>query len=163
MTDKNDANDKEQKFDNLLKGLFFAFTAGFGLLSGFGLSVAKARKSQKEELFQESLRNLRGVEYNRQKQLIEADLHEAGTKLARRALFRATVYSVTGVSLFCLFTWKLSGAKNFDEFRNNTGNFLPKIKRTQVENQGRTEFANLTELFQYIIEEDNSKKQRKQK
>jgi hypothetical protein len=157
MTSK-EANEKEKNFDNLLKGLFFAFTAGVGLLSGFGLSVARTKKTQTEELFQESLKKTRDFESRKQQQLIDAELHEAGTTLARRALFRATVYSVTGVSLFCFCIWKLSGANNFEEFRNNIGTFLPKIKRKQAENSGRTEFKNLTDLFQYIIDEDNLKK-----
>jgi len=47
------------------------------------------------------------------------------------------------------------------EFRQAAGNLLPRIPKK--ENPGaRTEFENLTELFQYIIDEDNKKKSESQ-
>ena len=68
--------------------------------------------------------------------------------------------SVSGFSLFCIGIWTLSGAKNFEEFRYKAGSILPNLNRNR--DKGRTEFANLTELFQYVIDEDNKKKQEKQ-
>jgi hypothetical protein len=65
--------------------------------------------------------------------------------------------SVGGFSLFCLGIWTLSGAKNFQEFRYKAGSILPDLRKNR--NQGRTEFENLTELFQYVIDEDNKKKE----
>lgn len=80
-------------------------------------------------------------------------MQDSGLELARRALFRATAYSVGGFSLFCFSVWKLSGASTFDEFRLKIGSLLPRIKRNK-EQEGRTEFRNLTDLFQHIIDED---------
>jgi len=45
-----------------------------------------------------------------------------------------------------------------EEFRQKAGQILPEIPKK--ENPGaRTEFKNLTELFQYVIDEDNRAKQ----
>lgn len=89
-------------------------------------------------------------------------LHESGAELARKALLRATIYSVSGFSLFCFGVWKLSGANNFEEFRYKAGTVLPRISKPKSENHGRTEFKNLTDLWQYLIDEDNKKKEKKQ-
>ena len=67
--------------------------------------------------------------------------------------------SVGGFSLFCLGIWTLSGASTFEEFRFKAGSVLPDLRKNR--NQGRTEFANLTELFQYVIDEDNKKKEQR--
>lgn len=141
-----EVKDIDRKLDNLKAGLFFAFTATIGLLSGFGISFIQSKKKDSKHI-------LKKIEK-------EPDLYEHGVSLARRALLRATLYSVSGVSLLCVCVWKLSGANNFQEFRHKVGNALPRIKRKDI-NEGRTEFKNLTELFQYIIDEDNKEKENK--
>ena len=73
--------------------------------------------------------------------------------------FSQNLDSVGGFSLFCFGIWTLSGAKTFQEFRFKAGSILPNLSRNR--DKGRTEFANLTELFQYVIDEDNKKKQEK--
>jgi hypothetical protein len=40
---------------------------------------------------------------------------------------------------------------------------LPRISKEKGENEGRTEFKNLTELFQYFIDEDKREKEEKTK
>lgn len=87
-------------------------------------------------------------------------MHESGAQLARRALLRATAYSFTGFGLFCFSVWQLSGANSFAEFRYKAGTILPRISKPKSEQEGRTQFENLTDLFQYIIDEDNKKKKR---
>ena len=86
------------------------------------------------------------------------ELHESGAKLARKALLKASIYSVSGFTLFCFSIWKLSGASTFEEFRYKAGTILPRIGKPKSEQQGRTEFKNLTDLAQYLIEEDNKKR-----
>ena len=44
-----------------------------------------------------------------------------------------------------------------EEFRLKVGNMLPRIPKNYPP-QGRTEFENLTDLLQYIIDEDNKEK-----
>jgi hypothetical protein len=70
---------------------------------------------------------------------------------------------VTGFSIFCFSIWKLSGANTFEEFRYKAGAILPRISKPKSEQEGRTEFQNLTDLFQYIIDEDNKKKESNKK
>ena len=47
-----------------------------------------------------------------------------------------------------------------EEFRLKVGNMLPRIPKNYPP-QGRTEFENLTDLLQYIIDEDNKDKAQK--
>ena len=135
--------------DKLKAGLFFTLVTAFGFLSGFGFSLSSTKKKETKDLKPQTQREF----YH---------LYSSGTELARRALFRATIYSVSGVSLICLGVWKLSGAKNFEEFRFKVGSILPNLSKPKDQQQGRTEFKNLTELFQYIIDEDNKSKKEKQ-
>lgn len=139
----------QSKVDKLLSGLFFTFITSVGILSGFGYSLSVTKK-------QDSKSYLKGIQPN----LFE--VHESGAGLARRALLRATLYSVTGFSLFCVGVWKLSGASNFEEFRYTVGSLLPRITKPPSEQQGRTEFKSLTDFMQYLVDEDNKKKKRKE-
>ena len=148
MVDENIANastrEIDKKLDRFTSAIFFTFVTSIGFLSGFGISFIQSKKKDSKKI----LKKLEA----------QPDLNEAGVALAKRALFRATLYSVGSVSLICFSIWKLSGAKTFEEFRYKIGNWLPRIKRKEEENVGRTEFKNLTELFQYIIDEDNKAK-----
>jgi hypothetical protein len=147
-TSKTKEEINKDKADKLQAGLFLTLVTSLGVLSGFGYSFTTTKKKETKDL-DLNKENLRSF-YN---------LHDSGVQLARRALLRATLYSVSGFSLFCFSVWKLSGAKNFDEFRLKIGSLLPSIKRNQdAASQGRTEFKNLTELFQYIIDEDKKNK-----
>jgi hypothetical protein len=134
-------SDINKKLDRFTAALFFTFATGIGFISAFGISFIQSKKQDSKKILK--------------KLATQPDLNDAGVALARRALFRATVYSVGGVSLLCFSIWKLSGAKTFEEFRYKIGNTLPKIKRKEENSsRGRTEFKNLTELFQYLIDED---------
>jgi hypothetical protein len=64
--------------------------------------------------------------------------------------------------LTCFF-WLISGRpKSFAEFRLWTGSWLPSIRRKKnPEEEGRTEFENLTEFMQYLIDEDKKLKTKK--
>ena len=86
-----------------------------------------------------------------------------GQDLAVRALRRATIYSLTGVLSFSCFMWLISGRpKTFIEFRQWAASRLPSIKsKKKPEEEGRTEFENLTEFMQYLIDEDRKLKAQK--
>jgi hypothetical protein len=147
--DKKD--DNNNKVEKLTAGLYFTFITTIGLLSGFGISLVQSKK-------QDTRHFNKGLLQQKQADII----HESGVSFARRALARATIYSVGGFSLFCFSIWKLSGANNFVEFRQKIGSVLPQIKKTPREQEGRTEFENLTELFQYVIDEDKRQKDLKE-
>ena len=90
-------------------------------------------------------------------------LFDDGQQLAVRALRRATIYSLTSVVSLTCFMWFISGRpKTFGEFRQWTGSWLPSIKsKKKREEEGRTEFKNLTELMQYLSDEDQKLKEEK--
>jgi hypothetical protein len=90
-------------------------------------------------------------------------IFDDGQRLAVRALRRASIYSVTGVFSVVVCLWLLSGRVNtLAEFRLWTGSWLPSIRsKKSKEEQGRTEFENLTELMQYLSDEDTKLKQEK--
>jgi len=94
----------KHKAEKLKAGLFLTLVTALGLASGFGFSVSSTKKRETKHLTGDKLNHY----YN---------LHDSGVALARRALGRATLYSVSGFTLFCFTVWKLSGASNFNEFR----------------------------------------------
>lgn len=138
---------KKEKIDKLKAGLFFTFVTTFGVISGFGLSLSSTKKRETEDIESKDLRKLYA-------------LQERGVELARKALFRATVYSVSGFSLFCLAVWTWSGASTFQQFKERVGQCFPKLSKPE-DKKGRTEFKNLTDLLQYVIDEDQKKKVKK--
>lgn len=101
-TVNSDLNQK--KVEKLQAGIFLTLVSAIGLFSGFGFSLSSTKKRETKNLKGEKLHHF----YN---------LHDSGVELARRALARATLYSVGGFSLLCLTVWKISGASNFNEFR----------------------------------------------
>lgn len=133
----------KNKAELLGKGLYFTIISSIGILSGFGYSLG-ATKKQNPKLN----KNVKNINY----------LHYSGVKLARKALFRATIITVSGFSIFCFSIWKLSGAENFQDFRYKIGNFLPRLSNKNKENEGRRDFKNLTELWEHLIDEDQKKK-----
>ena len=149
---RSDSDIRNDKADKLKAGLFLTIVTVLGRASGFGFSLGSTKKKESKTAtaaYKPGLKRSSAAELNY--------LYESGADLARRALLRATLYSVSGFSLMCFGIWKLSGAKDFQEFRHKVGSVLPKIKKPS-DKQGRTEFENLTELFQYVIDEDNKKK-----
>ncbi|KAJ8972167.1 hypothetical protein NQ314_000295 [Rhamnusium bicolor] len=77
------------------------------------------------------------------------ELPETGASLALRALGWGTFYAFTGCGILFYSIWKLSGAKNMEEFRYKVGLALPKIPKNNPP-QGRTEFSGLNDLLDYL-------------
>lgn len=129
--------------------MYFAFLTACGLLGGFGFALGRTKKRETSTKITE--------------QVNATKLLNDGQDLAVRALRRATLYSLTGVFSFTCFMWLISGRpKSFAEFRQWTGSWLPSIKsKKKPEDEGRTEFENLTEFMQYLIDEDKKLKEKK--
>ncbi|XP_066964073.1 transmembrane protein 242 [Macrobrachium rosenbergii] len=143
----NDKNEKKSIDKSTYQAAaFLTGIAGASILGGFGMTLGMAKKKD-PEMFNKGMIGAR-------------DLHMAGGALAMRALAWGTLYAVTGFSLFCLGVWKLSGASNLQEFRMKAGNILPRIPKNDPP-QSRTEFEGLTDLLQYLINEDTKKKMEK--
>jgi len=155
---------REKRNETLISSLFLLTLTGFSIIGGFSLSLTRAKKKD-PVAFEQGLTPGGGAIVT--EGLVpgalsqEAQLADAGTKLAIRALKRATLYAVGGFSLFCFAGWKLSGAKDLQDFRMRTGNILPRIPKNDPP-QSRTEFSGLNDLLQYLIDEDERKKQQQQ-
>ena len=137
--------------DRLLPGVYFAFLTACGLFGGFGFALGRTKKRETTT----KLAN----------QPNASKLFDDGQSLAMRALRRATLYSLTGVFSFSFCLWLISGRPtSFAQFWQWTGSWLPSIgSRKPKEEQGRTEFANLTELMKYLSDEDQRLKDEKKK
>ena len=135
--------------NRLLPGIYFAFLTACGLLGGFGFALGRTKKRETSTKLTEQVNATR--------------LFDDGQQLAVRALRRATIYSLTSVVSLTCFMWFISGRpKTFGEFRQWTGSWLPSIKsKKKREEEGRTEFKNLTELMQYLSDEDQKLKEEK--
>lgn len=134
-----------------MPGIYFTFLTVCGVLGGFGFAVGRTRKRETTPKLAQ--------------QVNATKLFDDGQQLAVRALRRATIYSLTGVLSFTCLLWLISGRpKTFADFRQWSGSWLPSIKsKKSSQDEGRTEFANLTELMQYLIDEDKKLKENKMK
>jgi hypothetical protein len=136
-------------FNRLLPGVYFAFITACGLLGGFGVALGRTKKRETSAKLTQ--------------QINATKLFDDGQHLAVKALRRASIYSLTGVLSFTCFLWLISGRpKTLAEFRLWTGSWLPSIKsKRKQEEEGRTEFENITDLMQYLIDEDKKLKTKK--
>ncbi|XP_051176729.1 transmembrane protein 242 [Leptopilina boulardi] len=130
-----DATKKKERFKAVA---FVSAITGFSFLIGFGSTLAVVRK-QDPKYFQDGVVGVKG-------------LHDSGASLAFRALGWGTFYAFTGCGLLFYGIWKLSGAKNAEEFRYKMGSILPRIPKNDPP-QSRTEFDGLTDLLKYISED----------
>ena len=117
--------------ESLVKIVFFTSIAGVATLFGFSTTLGKLRK---DAPFGES-----------PSPKTSAQLHQEGVALARKALFRATTYTVCGFGAFVLVTYHLFGKKlisnKAEEFR-----------------QARERGVDLSELkFLFVNGEDSSR------
>ncbi|CAB4054581.1 REXO4 [Lepeophtheirus salmonis] len=86
---------------------------------------------------------------------------ESGVAFAARALAYGSLLSICGTGIFFWGIWKVSGAHDFEDFKQKVGQVLPRVTK-KTPPKGRTEFEGLTDLLTYIIEqserEDRAKK-----
>lgn len=149
----------------IIETVFLVGVAGVSFLAGFGLTLGKAKKSATDDWNQS---NASSTTTSGQKVKVsdpqielarkQVKLHQEATKLGLRALGWGTFYAVSGVTIFSLLVWKMLGVNNLNEFRNKVGSFLPRLTNEQANNNSRTQFDSLTDLIQYIIDEDNKNK-----
>ncbi|XP_018577353.1 transmembrane protein 242 [Anoplophora glabripennis] len=130
--------EKKTKYSREFKvkaAFFLTGVSGIAALAGFGATLAAARK-QDPKYFGKGM-------------LATKELPETGANLAIRALGWGTLYAVTGCGILFYSVWKLSGAKNIEEFRYKVGSIWPKIPKNDPP-QGRTEFSGLNDLLEYL-------------
>ncbi|KAH8387302.1 hypothetical protein KR093_006100 [Drosophila rubida] len=129
------AAEKQRKF-RIQAAAFMGLVGGISALFGFSRTLATAKKSDSKVLQQAGTRQ--GI-----------ILMDEGSTLALRALGWGTLYAVLGTGAFCYGVWKLSGAKDFEEFRLKMGNALPRISKDEPPTS-RTDFDGLTDLMKYL-------------
>jgi len=125
-------------FTKWKEALFLAGVGGMAFLSGFGSAISSAKKKDADAFDKGVTPTLKS---------------ESGVAFANRALRWGTFYAVTGCGIIFFGIWKLMGVKNLQEFRQKAGEALPRIPKNNPP-QSRTEFENLTDLLQYVIDED---------
>ncbi|XP_043676344.1 transmembrane protein 242 [Vespula pensylvanica] len=133
----------EKEKEKFYAAIFLSTVTGLSAFIGFGTTLASVRKKD-PKYFDKGLTGSRR-------------LQETGTLLAFRALCWGTFYAVTGCGLLFYGIWKISGAKNAEEFRYKMGSLLPKIPKNNPP-QSRVEFEGLTDLLTYIAEDWGKKK-----
>lgn len=107
------ANNDKSFFTPTKSATFIFGVAGGAAVGGFGMMLAKTRKSSPDDFHKGTIP-------------IEGEM-ESGARLAMRALGRATVYAVGGFSLFCFTVWKLMGVHSLPEFTAKMQSIMPKI------------------------------------
>lgn len=152
---EEDESNKKDNTSFVLKSLFLITAGGLGLFGGFSNAIGSARKQDPNSFDKGLIGDVASKEATAQHQ--KRVLHEAGTKLASRALGYGTLYAVAGCSLIFYSLWKLSGAKDLAEFRLKAGRILPKVPKNDPP-QSRTEFSGINDFLQYVIDKDIEEK-----
>ena len=152
-----ESNSDENSRYKLKAGLFLVTAGGIGLLGGFANALGSARK-QDPNSFDKGLIGDVAKKEAQQRRV----LHEAGTKLATRALGYGTLYAMAGCSVIFFSIWKLSGARDLEDFRQKAGNILPRVPKNDPP-QSRTEFSGINDFLQYVIDKDKEEKEFKRK
>lgn len=68
---------------------------------------------------------------------------------------------MAGTGIVFIGIWKLSGAKNLEEFRAKAGSILPVVPKNNPP-QSRTEFSGIRDFLQYVIDKDKEEKAAKE-
>lgn len=110
--------------NNFLKIAYFASIAGVSILVGFSTTLSRLRKDPPGP----------------------PTLHDEGVALARKALGRATIYSICGFSIFALTTYQLFGkdliekkAIEYRAARKRESNLPAELKEYFVSDKQRKE------------------------
>lgn len=114
--------DKEEKKiwtpSPMLGTVFLLAVAGISTMAGFGRVLGQARKENPSDFDKGVLPHDKNM--------------ESGSKLAMRALKRATLYSVGGFSIFCFGVVKAMGVSSLEEFTKKMQGIVPKIPKAKT-------------------------------
>ncbi|XP_075155263.1 transmembrane protein 242 [Haematobia irritans] len=135
MNERQSTISDDNKKHRIQGAAFLGLVGGISALFGFSKTLGKAKKSESKL-----------IEKGGTKTIL---LLDEGSALAMRALGWGTLYAVLGTGAFCYGVWKLSGAKNMEEFRFKMGSGLPKLTSDQPPTS-RTDFDSLTDLMKYL-------------
>ncbi|XP_067946898.1 transmembrane protein 242-like [Watersipora subatra] len=125
------------------KAIFMITVGSVASVVSFGYTFLQSKKSEIKEITSQ---------HTPQEVRKQMALLRNGTKMASKALAYSWMLSIGGVSLLSYAAWKLSGARNLNDFRQKAGDALPIIPKSEV--QGRNDFHSLKDLADYLEEED---------
>ncbi|XP_071746596.1 transmembrane protein 242 [Lepeophtheirus salmonis] len=96
----------------LKSGLFLFLAAGIGLFSGFGGAITSIKKKDPKSFAE-------GIVVKK----------ESGVAFAARALAYGSLLSICGTGIFFWGIWKVSGAHDFEDFKQKVGQVLPRVTK----------------------------------
>ncbi|XP_021355337.1 transmembrane protein 242-like isoform X2 [Mizuhopecten yessoensis] len=85
-----------------------------------------------------------------------------GYSVALRAFRLGTLLAFSGVGLISFAVWKTLGVNNMEEFSAAVQSKMPVIPKKDKSQQGRSEFESLKDLADYLTEQDEIKKKKKE-
>ena len=135
-----DTNAKESSKSFWSKVAFLTSVTGIAAIGGFSSAIAYARKKDP-------------------KNFDAALLPNEGGRLAARALLIGSALSIGGVGVICFVGYKLLGQfESKQHMKEKFASVLPEVKKKPVEERGRSNFQSFRELFDYLQESDQKRK-----
>ncbi|XP_038059744.1 transmembrane protein 242-like [Patiria miniata] len=125
---------------SFVKGsMFMVSVAGIAMISGFGLTMAGAKRRHPGSFSKGILPDP------------SVSLHESGASLGMRALLWGSLFAVTGFGTLTFAVCKVMGVKSVEDFKTKFQSVAPRIRRNPA---SEPEEVTLRKLRQEILEEE---------
>lgn len=111
------------------------FVSGISAIVGFSKTLSLAKKKD-PNFFNKGM-------------VGSIEMADTGAQLALRALGYGTILAIVGTGSICFAIWKLSGAKDLNDFKLIAAKNLPNIPKNEIPTS-RTEFEGLNDLMEYL-------------
>ncbi|XP_060068366.1 transmembrane protein 242-like [Ylistrum balloti] len=129
--------------------VFLTLTTVVSAVLGFTGALALTKKQDPSSYEKGSLDHAKGKQVT-------------GHALAAKAFRWGTLLAFSGVGLISFGVWKMLGVHNMEEFTAAVQSKMPIIPKKDESEQGRSDFATLKELADYLVQQDEIKKKRKE-
>ncbi|XP_033739647.1 transmembrane protein 242-like [Pecten maximus] len=140
----------EKKKDSVAAGVvFLTLTTVVSAGLGFSGALALTKKQDRSSYEKGSLDHAKGNPVT-------------GYSVAARAFRWGTLLAFSGVGLLSFTVWKMLGVHNMEEFTAAVQSKMPIIPKKDKNEQGRSDFETLKDLANYLEEQDEIKRRRKE-
>ncbi|XP_022104471.1 transmembrane protein 242-like isoform X2 [Acanthaster planci] len=119
--------------------VFMVSVAGIAMISGFGLTMATAKRKHPGSFSKGILPNP------------SVSIHESGASLGMRALLWGSLFAVTGFGTLTFAVCKVMGFNSVEDFKKKFQSVAPRVRRNP---NSEPEEVTLRKLHQEILEED---------